>query len=236
MHSECVSARIDRLMRAALVACQVVTVVPLFLILGYITARGLPGLDASFFTGLPNDPPGQRGLRHALVGSGIIVGLATAFAVPAGVLAAVFLAEYRNHRLVAPVREWAERKRWLFVLNKIDLLHEDSRKAVAEDWAGRLGDLPFETREGDRFVVSATEPEREDLPRLRETLLGGCPGDPASWGRERFIGQALFALRAELLEPLRETSRELSGEEARLNRELAPVANPSRRVLAARRT
>ena len=38
----------------------------------------------------------------------MLVGLATAFAVPVGVLAAVFLAEYRTYRLVAPIRFVAE--------------------------------------------------------------------------------------------------------------------------------
>jgi phosphate transport system permease protein len=99
--------RTDRLMRWALAGCQFVTVVPLFLILGYIAVRGLPGLDLAFFTKLPNDHP-ERGLSHAIQGSAILVGLAAAFAVPVGVLAAVFLAEYRNHRLVAPVRFIAE--------------------------------------------------------------------------------------------------------------------------------
>ena len=99
--------RTDRVMRGVLAGCQLLTVVPLFLILGYITVRGAPGLDWDFFTKLPNDSPG-RGLAHALYGSCILVGLASAFAVPIGVLAAVFLAEYRNHALAAPVRFLAE--------------------------------------------------------------------------------------------------------------------------------
>ena len=99
--------RNDRIMRWVLAACQLLTVVPLFLILGYIAVRGIPGLDWNFFTHLPNDSPG-RGLAHALLGSAILVGLASAFAVPVGVLAAILLAEYRNSRLGGPVRFVAE--------------------------------------------------------------------------------------------------------------------------------
>jgi phosphate transport system permease protein len=101
------AVRGDRVMRTVLALCQLLTVVPLFLILGYITIRGAGGVDWDFFTKLPNDSPG-RGLSHAIVGSCMLVGLATAFAVPVGILAAVFLAEYRNNRLVAPIRFVAE--------------------------------------------------------------------------------------------------------------------------------
>jgi phosphate transport system permease protein len=94
-------------MRFMLALCQFTTVAPLFLILGYIAVRGAGGVDWDFFTKLPNDAPG-RGLAHALVGSCILVGLAAAFAVPLGVLAAVFLAEYRTNPLAAPVRFVAE--------------------------------------------------------------------------------------------------------------------------------
>ncbi len=95
--------RQDRIMRCVLAGCQLITVIPLFLILSYITARGAPGLDLNFFTKLPNDSP-HRGLAHALVGSAILVGLATAFAVPVGVVTAIFLTEYRRHRLAHPIR------------------------------------------------------------------------------------------------------------------------------------
>lgn len=97
----------DRIMRFVLAGCQVATVVPLFLILGYIAIRGVGGLNWNFFTRLPNDSPG-RGLAHALVGSAILVGLAAAVAVPIGILAAILLAEYRKSRLAAPVRFVAE--------------------------------------------------------------------------------------------------------------------------------
>lgn len=101
------AARTDRVMRAALALCQLLTIVPLFLIIGYVTIRGAGGIDWDFFTKLPNDSPG-RGLAHAFVGSAMLVGLATAFAVPVGILAAVLLAEYRDNRMVGPVRFIAE--------------------------------------------------------------------------------------------------------------------------------
>jgi phosphate transport system permease protein len=87
-------------------ACQWLTVVPLFLILGYIGYRGAAHVHATFFTHLPNDTP--PGMYHAIVGSVALVGMASAFAIPVGLLAAVFLSEYRRHALVGPVRFVAE--------------------------------------------------------------------------------------------------------------------------------
>jgi phosphate transport system permease protein len=86
--------------------CLAVTCVPLFLILGYITYRGAGGVNLAFFTQLPTQQgdPRHGGLANALVGSGMLVGLATLFAVPVGLLAAIFLAEYRANRLAPAVR------------------------------------------------------------------------------------------------------------------------------------
>ncbi len=97
----------DRVMTVVLASCQLVTVIPLFLILGYITYQGAGGVDLDFFTKLPNDRNG-RGLGHAIEGSITLVALATLFAVPVGILAAVLLAEYRTSKLIYPVRFAAE--------------------------------------------------------------------------------------------------------------------------------
>jgi phosphate transport system permease protein len=95
---------VDRVMTMVLAGCLVVTLAPLFLILGLIVVRGVPGLSWEFFTRLP-EPPGEGGgLAHALLGSGLIVGLATVCAVPVGILAAIFLAEYRTARWAPSVR------------------------------------------------------------------------------------------------------------------------------------
>jgi phosphate transport system permease protein len=89
--------------------CLVLTCVPLFLIVGYITYRGVGALNWAFFTELPvpRDEAGG-GLANALVGSGMIVGLATLFAVPTGLLAAIYLAEFRQTRFGTTVRFFGE--------------------------------------------------------------------------------------------------------------------------------
>jgi phosphate transport system permease protein len=103
--------RVDRAMTGLLALCLVVTCGPLFLIFGYITVRGIGALDLNFFVNLPR-PQGPEftagGLANGLVGSGIIVGLASLFALPIGLLAAIFLAEYRTSKLTSLVRFFGE--------------------------------------------------------------------------------------------------------------------------------
>src|SRR5262249_52105351 len=95
----------DHVMTGVLGTALVLTVVPLFLILGYITIRGATALDWNFFTKLPRGPTRpESGLAHALVGSGILVGLAALLATPVGLLAAILLAEFRNSKLANAVR------------------------------------------------------------------------------------------------------------------------------------
>jgi phosphate transport system permease protein len=78
-------------------ACLAVTTVPLFLILGYLLYRGGTSLNWDFFTKLPK-PVGETGggMANAFYGSFLMVGLATAFSVPVGLLAAIYLTEYRS--------------------------------------------------------------------------------------------------------------------------------------------
>jgi phosphate transport system permease protein len=100
---------VNYLMTGLLALCLVLTCIPLFLILGYIAYRGAHALSWDFFTKLPR-PQGVEGggLANALAGSGILVGLATLLALPVGLLAAIFLSEYRTSRLSSVVRFFGE--------------------------------------------------------------------------------------------------------------------------------
>ena len=96
---------VNHLMTGVLGLTLVITVGPLFLILGYLVYRGAGSLSWDFFVQLPGAPGARStGLANALVGSGEIVGLATLFATPLGLLAAIYLAERRRGRLGGTVR------------------------------------------------------------------------------------------------------------------------------------
>jgi len=78
----------------------------LVLVTGYLVSIGWRSLGPEFFSSLPSgDPHAPGGMRHALVGTGILVLLASLVGVPLGMLAGVYLAEYaEDGRLASTVR------------------------------------------------------------------------------------------------------------------------------------
>jgi phosphate transport system permease protein len=96
-------------MMALCVALTVCALVPLASILTLVTVRGFQVLSPEFLTRLPaalGEPGG--GIANAITGSLILVGLATLLAVPVGVLAGVYLAEFGRGVLARQVRFWVE--------------------------------------------------------------------------------------------------------------------------------
>ena len=83
-------------------ACMIITVIPLFAVLIYVTVQGVNNLNLNLFTKLP-PPPGLAGggAGNAIMGTLIVVGLATLMAVPIGVLAAVYLSEFSKDNQIA---------------------------------------------------------------------------------------------------------------------------------------
>jgi len=98
--------------RVAIVACVLaaaIVMLPLALLVFHLLARGLPALSPVFFTHMPK-PVGEigGGMANAIVGTLIVVGIAAAIAVPVGVAAGVYLAEYGHERLAMIVRYTAD--------------------------------------------------------------------------------------------------------------------------------
>ena len=95
---------------AAVTLSVLFTGVILFLlvcVVGYLLTLGLGGLSFGFFTRLPtgNTVGDVGGMKHAVLGTLILVGLASVVGIPTGVLTGVFLSEYdTGSRLATPVR------------------------------------------------------------------------------------------------------------------------------------
>src|SRR5205085_4104054 len=83
--------------------------VPLAAIFGYLVYRGIGSIDLAFFTQTPK-PVGESGggMANAIVGSGIILGIASLIGIPFGVGAGVYLAEYGRGRFGNLVRFTAD--------------------------------------------------------------------------------------------------------------------------------
>lgn len=100
---------VERTAVAGVFVCAAVTVAVLGIILAYIIYRGASYIDWGFLTHLPA-PAGESGggILNAIVGSLIIVAMATAMAVPIGVGAAIFINEFPSPRLGRAVRFLAD--------------------------------------------------------------------------------------------------------------------------------
>jgi phosphate transport system permease protein len=87
------------------VSATVITLIPLFLVLGYLLFKGATSLNWAFFTHMPA-AVGEKGggMANAIVGTLFVVGIACLIGVPIGIGAGLFLAEHRNHRFADAVR------------------------------------------------------------------------------------------------------------------------------------
>lgn len=90
----------NKVMNALVYVAVVLALTPLVLIVGDVLYRGLPVMNLSFFTNLPT-PVGVPGggIANALVGSFIMVGLASLIAIPIGVGAGIFFSEWPESRV-----------------------------------------------------------------------------------------------------------------------------------------
>jgi phosphate transport system permease protein len=86
-----------------------IALVPLVLILFYVVRQGFSSLNWNFFTRMPK-PVGEAGggMANAMVGTLILIGLASVVAIPVGLIAGVYLSEYAGSRLASAVRFTAD--------------------------------------------------------------------------------------------------------------------------------
>ena len=75
--------------------------VPLAFVLFFVVSEGIQALNLDFFTNMPK-PVGETGggMANAIVGTLIVTGLGSLFAVPIGILSGVYMSEYAG----TPVR------------------------------------------------------------------------------------------------------------------------------------
>jgi phosphate transport system permease protein len=81
------------------------SLVPLAFILFYVLKQGFSSISWAFFTHMPV-PPGETGggMANGIVGSLMVTGLGALFAIPIGVGAGIYAAEYRGSRFANAIR------------------------------------------------------------------------------------------------------------------------------------
>jgi ABC-type phosphate transport system permease subunit len=90
----------DVLMRALCWTAMALALIPLLSLLYLVVSKGLHRFDLDFFIHLPR-PVGVPGggMANAIVGTFVLISLASCIGVPVGVLGGVFVSEYAHHRL-----------------------------------------------------------------------------------------------------------------------------------------
>ena len=82
-----------------------VALVPLGFVLFYVLSEGVQALNVDFFTKMPK-PVGETGggMANSIVGTLIVTGLGSVFAIPIGIMSGVYMSEYAGTRFASLVR------------------------------------------------------------------------------------------------------------------------------------
>jgi len=172
----------DHVMTGAAILTVVLVLAPLIAIFGYLLYRGLGSIDLAFLTQTPK-PVGEvgGGMANAIVGSILILGIASIIGVPFGVGAGIYLAEYGRNRFGSAIRFTAD------VLNGVPsivigivgyaivVMHQKHFSALAGGVALAIMMVPTITRTTEEMLLLVPQALREaayglGVPRWRTTL------------------------------------------------------------------
>ncbi len=79
--------------------------IPLALVLSYVVIKGASVLSPAFFTTIQKSPTdGGGGMKHAILGTLMLVGLASGIGLPFGILGGIYLSEFGGNRLGFAIR------------------------------------------------------------------------------------------------------------------------------------
>jgi phosphate transport system permease protein len=91
------------------VGSAILVILPLAAIFVYLLIKGFGSLNLAFLTKTPK-PPGEvgGGMANAIVGTGVVLAIASAFGIPLGIGSGVFLAEYGRNKFGDLIRFTAD--------------------------------------------------------------------------------------------------------------------------------
>ena len=160
-----------------------IVLIPLFAILAYLLYKGASSLNLAFFTRVPK-PVGETGggMANSILGSGLILALASSMGIPVGIAGGVYLAEYGNGtRLGGVIRFVAD------VLNGVPsivmgiagyaliVVHQHHFSALAAGVTLAIMMIPTVTRTTEEMLLTVPHAIREaayglGVPRWRMIL------------------------------------------------------------------
>ena len=171
----------DHFMTGVAVLTVVLVLAPLVAIFGYLVYRGIGSINWAFLTQTPK-PVGESGggMANAIVGSVLILGIASAIGVPFGIGAGIYLAEFGRNRFGSAIRFTAD------VLNGVPsivigivawaiLVRGRGFSALAGGVALAIMMVPTITRTTEEMLLLVPQALREaayglGVPRWRTTL------------------------------------------------------------------
>lgn len=172
----------DRVMTGAAIATVVIVLAPLVAIFGYLVYRGVGAIDWAFLTQTPK-PVGEAGggMANAIVGSLLILGIASIIGVPLGVGAGIYLAEYGRNRLGSAIRFTCDVLNGVpsivvgIVAYAIVVLPQGHFSALAGGTALAIMMVPTISRTSEEMLLLVPQALREaayglGIPRWRTTL------------------------------------------------------------------
>jgi phosphate transport system permease protein len=105
MHSVAFRKAKNHLMTALMVAATAAVLIPLGLIFFHIVKMGVSSLSLDFFTQIPK-PTGEAGggMANGMLGSLVMIGMASLIGLPVGIFGAIYLAEFGGGRTSTAIR------------------------------------------------------------------------------------------------------------------------------------
>jgi phosphate transport system permease protein len=172
----------DHVMTGVAVLTVILVLVPLFAIFFYLVYRGVGSINWAFLTQTPK-PVGESGggMANAIVGSGLILALASILGVPVGVGAGIYLAEFGRNRFGDVIRFTADVLNGVpsivigIVAYSIVVLSQKHFSALAGGVALAIMMIPTITRTTEEMLLLVPQALREaayglGIPRWRTTL------------------------------------------------------------------
>src|SRR5437660_2332261 len=160
----------------------VLVLLPLGAIFAYVVYRGIGSINWAFLTQTPK-PVGEAGggMANAIVGSGLMLVLASIIGVPLGVGAGIYLAEYGRNRLGDSIRFTADVLSGVpsivigIVAYSIVVLSQKHFSALAGGVALAMMMIPTISRTTEEMLLLVPQALREasyglGIPRWRTTL------------------------------------------------------------------